>query len=65
MNRLELMRYDRGLTRAEVAERSGVSIRTLQNLETGNARPSAPTAKALADFYEVSVADLLGIETAA
>lgn len=63
MNRLTLLRYERGLTQQEVSAGSGVPLPTIKRLETGDTvRPSAPTAKALADFYEISVADLLGIE---
>lgn len=63
MNRYELLRYERGLTRNEVAEQSGVPLRTVRALENGQSnRPSAPTAKALADFYGITVAELLGID---
>lgn len=63
MNRFELLRYERGLTREAVAAASGVNTQTLKRLENDDTeRPSAPTAKALADFYEMSVAELLGIE---
>lgn len=64
MNRYELLRYERGLTRSDVVEGSGVSIATIQALETfGDARkPTAPVAKALADFYEISVPEFMGVE---
>lgn len=63
MNRYELLRYERGLSRVEVAESAGVPLNTLVRLESGGTtRPSAPTAKALADFYEITVAELLGVE---
>ena len=63
MNRIKLMRYERGLTRSAVAEDAGVPERTLRAIESGEtAQPSAPHAKALADFYGVTVAELLGID---
>lgn len=65
MNRYELLRYGAGLSRGELAEASGVPERTIRYLETADVKPSARTAKALADFYELSVADLLGLEEAA
>ncbi len=63
MNRFERLRYERGLTQAQVEEGSGVPVRTVRSLEGPDAplRPSAPTVKALADFYGVSVAELLGL----
>lgn len=62
MNRIRLMRYERGLSAKDVVEGSGISHMTLARLESGDTQPSAPIAKALADFYEVSVAELLGID---
>jgi len=63
MNRYALMRYERGLTRGDLAAGSGVPERTLRSLENGNVvRPSAPTAKALADYYGIPVATLLGLQ---
>lgn len=62
MNRYALLRYERGLTRKDLAAGSGVPERTLRSLETGDVRPSAPTAKALADFYDLSITELLGID---
>lgn len=64
MNRLALLRYERGLTLSQVAEGAGVHIRTLNKAEDGDT-PTAPVAKRLADFYEVSVAEVLGVGEAA
>jgi len=66
VNRYRLLRYERGLTRSEVAGGSGVPERTIRDLEHPERErpPSAPIAKALADFYGMSVAELLGVDPA-
>lgn len=62
MNRLRLIRYERGHKLTEVASAVGVTRQTLSRLERGESlRPNAATAKALADYYGISVADLLGV----
>lgn len=66
MNRFELLRYERGESVAGVAARSGVAVGTLRRLEAEeDVKPSAPVAKALANYYGLSIADLLGLEEAA
>lgn len=63
MNRYERLRYEKGATIGDVAKATGRARSTLRELETSDdPRPSAPTAKALADFYGISVAELLGLE---
>lgn len=63
MNRWKLLRYERGLELVDVARGTGLNRQTVGRLERGDvAHPSAATAKALADFYEISVAELLGVE---
>lgn len=60
MNRLEQLRYERGLTQRQVAEGAGVSRTTVNRLErAANPKPHAAVAHALARFYGVSVTDLL------
>ena len=63
MNRYELLRFEKGVTRIEVAAESGVPERTIRAIENGDSRPSAPTAKKLADYYEMPVAEFLGLPT--
>lgn len=61
MNRFELARYEAGLTIAQAAERSSLSIRTVRRAEDETTeRPTAPTVKALARTYGKRVAWLLG-----
>jgi transcriptional regulator with XRE-family HTH domain len=57
---LELKRYELGLTQVEVAERAGLSQASVSQAETG-AHLSPKTAKALADLYGISVAEVLGV----
>jgi transcriptional regulator with XRE-family HTH domain len=62
MNRFERLRFERGLTLGQVADGSGVSMSTVIRLERNGQKPGAATAKALADFYDIPVAELLGLE---
>ena len=64
MSRLRLLRLERGLTLSEVAAETGVSDTTISNAERSGAI-SAGNRKALADFYGVTVAYLLGTDEAA
>lgn len=61
MNRRELLRYERGLTATEVCQSANVSRPTLASFERGE-MVTAPVAKALADFYGLTVAELLGLD---
>jgi transcriptional regulator with XRE-family HTH domain len=54
-------RQARGWSQEELAERTGLSARTIQRIENG-ARPSAATARLLAEAFEVEVADVLTAE---
>jgi transcriptional regulator with XRE-family HTH domain len=62
MRPVELLRYERGLSREQVAIGSGVPARTIRAVERETQRPTPKTAKALADFYGVSVSQILGLE---
>lgn len=63
MNHFELLRYERGLTRSEVSAETGIPESTLRTFEDGTTvKPRAPHAKTLADFYGVSVVELLGLD---
>src|SRR5262245_23201687 len=50
---LKLARSRTGLTQAELAERAGLSLRTVQHLEGGHGAPYADTARRLADALEL------------
>lgn len=61
MNHVKLLRYERGLSQIEAAAGAKISRQTLIAIE-GGSEPSAPTAKALADYYNVPVERILGLE---
>lgn len=50
-NRLRVLRGDRGWSQAELAERLGVSRRTVNAIETERYDPSLPPAFALARLF--------------
>jgi transcriptional regulator with XRE-family HTH domain len=50
-------RRNRGVTIRKLAEATGVSRGTIIRLEQG-AAPQAPTAKAIADFFDVKATDI-------
>jgi len=50
---LKQARSRSGLTQAELAERAGLSLRTVQHLEGGHGAPYAETARRLADALEL------------
>lgn len=60
MNRLKELRKEKGLTQQGLADDIGVHFRTLQNWENGKADIKSDKAQALADYFEVTVAYLLG-----
>jgi transcriptional regulator with XRE-family HTH domain len=62
-DRLREIRQKRGATLLQVAEAVKLSVSYLSDLERGRAKPSLDTLERLAEFYEMSVADLVsGIE---
>jgi len=62
-NRLKYLRSELGLTQAELAERVGVTRKTVNTVENGVFTPSATLAIKLARALEVSVEELFWIET--
>jgi putative transcriptional regulator len=61
-NRLKELRAVRGLTQAELAERVGVTRKTVNTIENGVYSPSAMLAIKLAAALDVSVEALFWIQ---
>lgn len=61
-DRLRSLREKKGLSQTEAAKRLGMVRTTYSNYEAGNREPDNESLKKLAEFYEVSVDYLLGIE---
>lgn len=60
--RLTELRKNAGMTRAELGEICGVAPTTMINYERGLRIPYADTAVKLADFFHISIHDLLCVE---
>lgn len=50
---IKVLRKKRGWSQADLAEYAGVSIRTIQRLESGTVIPSVETAKSLASVFDL------------
>ena len=59
---LQALRKTKGLTQAELAEYFEISAKTVSKWECGDSLPEIPMLKALADFYDVSVDEILNGE---
>lgn len=53
------LRKERGLKQTEVAEQIGISWRGYQNYELGLREPKLPILIALADFYDLTLDELV------
>lgn len=62
LNSLKEHRTERGLTQAELAEKVGVTRKTVNTVENGVFTPSATLAIKLAAALELSVEDLFWLE---
>jgi transcriptional regulator with XRE-family HTH domain len=63
--RLRVLRARKGITVREAARRAGVDRHTLRRLETGvSKQPGYPTLKKIADFYGLTVPELMEEEDA-
>lgn len=60
--RLTNLRKNAGITRAELGKVCGVAQSTISNYERGLRIPYADTAVKMADYFHISVHDLLGVE---
>ncbi len=56
------LRLDQHLTQPEVAAAVGLSLRAYQNYERGLREPKTTVLIALADFYDISLDELVGRE---
>lgn len=61
MNRLRELRMRSGLSQREVAKAMGISQSTLCRFELYGDEPGALTALALAEYYGVTVYELMGV----
>ncbi len=57
-NRLRVMRAERELTQAMLAERLGVSRQTVNAIETGKYDPGLPLAFKIARLFELVIEDI-------
>ena len=57
-NRLLVLRAERTLTQAELAERAGVTRQTVHAVETGKYEPSLPLAFRLARVFALPIEDV-------
>lgn len=62
MNKIKKLRERSGLTQAELAERSGVSVRTISRIEVGTANMTQKTGERLANALNCTYADLIADE---
>lgn len=62
MNRLKELRQKNNLTLKELGQKVGMANNTLSQYETGKREPKLETWQALADFFNVSVPYLQGID---
>ena len=60
--RLMELRKNANMTRAELGEICGVAPSTIVNYERGTRIPYADTALKIADYFHISVHDLLGVD---
>lgn len=57
-SRIVALRKEKGLTQAELAERSGVSVRTIQRIESGGVTPYDDTLRRIAGALSIEAAKL-------
>ncbi len=62
--RIRALRRSRGMTLAQVSERTGITLSTLSRVEAGVRRPSLDIMLHLAAFYRVTLNELVGAPVA-
>ncbi|MCS9985137.1 XRE family transcriptional regulator [Weissella paramesenteroides] len=61
-NRLKEVRLEKKLTQKEVSRQTGIPVNTYSNYERGDREPKLETWKKLADYFDVSVGYLQGLD---
>ena len=61
-NNLKVLRAKHGLTQEQLAEKAGVTRKTINTVETGRFVPSTVLALKLARVFEVPVEDVFSLE---
>ena len=59
---IRVMRIKRGYSQAKLAQKMGIGRSAIANYECGLREPDLDTVEAFADFFDVSMDDLLGRE---
>ena len=62
MNRIKELRKSNGLTLVELSQKVGIPNNTISQYENEKREPKKPTWQALANFFNVSVPYLQGID---
>lgn len=60
--RLRYLRESKGLTQKDIANEIDIGLHTYQRYEYGEREPQLSTMVALADFYDLSLDELVGRE---
>ena len=63
VNRIALLRADRGVSRRELAEAVGVNPQTIGYLERGDYKPSLELALKIAEYFRVPVEALFSLRS--
>lgn len=61
-NRLRVLRAERDLSQADLAEKASVSRQTINAIETGKYDPSLGLAFKLAQLFELTIEDIFANE---
>ncbi|QEA50859.1 helix-turn-helix transcriptional regulator [Leuconostoc lactis] len=62
-NKIKELRLSKKISRQELAEGIGISVSSIESYELGRRVPSLETWFKLADYFGVSVSELMGIDT--
>lgn len=61
-NEIKKIRTERGLTQTELAKATGLPQNTISWIESNKGVPNILQCKILADYYEISIDELIGRE---